>query len=524
MMRAAAIVLALGLSSGFGAEGTNVPAAELFVDGAVWRLQLEIPDDGMKSLRRDSRQYVRATLREGTNVWRHVGVRLKGATGSYRALDSKPAFTVSVDQFADGQRFHGLSRIQLNNSAEDPSYLHEKLGSELFRAARVPAPRVSHAVVELNRRRLGLYVLKEGFSAEFLAQHFARADGNLYEAEPDGGRDVNEPMRRNIGAGVNDRSDLHRLADAVAEPDLALRWARLSETLDMERFLSFMAMESLSVHRDGYGAARNNFRLYHDPATERFVFVPDGMDQVFGRADWLLQPRMAGVVASAVMETPSGQRAYRERAGTLFTNLFQVAALTNRVQTWAAGVTPGLTRAEARSLQREAADFCERIEKRALNVAGQLAEPQPASLRFTNGIASLNGWHPVTQPDGGKLDRVMTPDGRAVLRILAGPITSASWRTKVSLDPGRYRFEGLIRVSGVKPMRYGRHHGATLAVTGRKTPGARQLTGDADWTQVRAEFEITNRETDVELLCFLRASAGEACFDPGSLQLVRLGP
>jgi spore coat protein CotH len=359
-------LLALALSPHIRAD-TN-----LFADGAVWRVQLEITSEGLRSLRSNPRQYVRATLRDGTNTLRDVAVRLKGK-GSFRSVDDKASFTVDCDRFTAGQRFHGLSKFHLNNSVEDPSYLNEKLGSELFCAEGVPAPRVSHALVELNGRRLGLYVLKDGFAEEFLARHFQRTDGNLYEPEPGVAPDVTSPMKRNSGDGAGDGLDLKRLAAAAGEPDLALRWTALGEILDLDRFLTFAAMEVLSGHRDGYCLARNNYRLYHEPVSDRFVFLPDGMDQLFGRADFPVEPHMAGVVTKAVLETPAGRQAYRKKVASVFTKCFKVEALTNRVHSWSDAIAPKLTGAEARALRREADDLCERIRQRVLYVSRQLA-------------------------------------------------------------------------------------------------------------------------------------------------------
>src|SRR5205085_9247534 len=104
-----------------------------------------------------------------------------GGTGSFRPMEDKPALTLDFSRFKAGQKFHGVRRIYLNNSVEDPTYANEKIGSELFLAAGVPAPRVTRALVELNGRALGLYVLKEGFTEEFLARHFNRVSGELYE-------------------------------------------------------------------------------------------------------------------------------------------------------------------------------------------------------------------------------------------------------------------------------------------------------------------------------------------------------
>ena len=130
-----------------------------------------------------------------------VGLHIKGRVGSFRPIDDKPALTLSFDKFTPGQRFYGLRKVYLNNSVEDPTYLNEALGSELFRAAGVPAPRVGLAKVELNGRPLGLYVLKEGFAEEFLALYFRDPKGNLYDN--DTGHDVDERLaKHNAGKGA----------------------------------------------------------------------------------------------------------------------------------------------------------------------------------------------------------------------------------------------------------------------------------------------------------------------------------
>jgi hypothetical protein len=496
----------------------SASAGELFANDAVWSIRFEFPAGGLESLRRDSRTYVPATLREGTNILREVGVRLKGRTGSFRILDDKPAFTVSCDQFVPGQRLGGLSKFHLNNSVEDPSCLNEPLGGELFRAAGVPAPRVGHALVELNGRRLGLYVLKEGFAEEFLARHFAKTDGPLYD--PGAGGDITSLPRHEGSRAVEDAA-LQRLASAAQDPDATNRWRRLNGVLDLDRFLSFMAMEVLIGHRDGYCLAKNNYRLYHDPVSDKFVFLPAGMDQLFGRADLPVRPNMAGLVARGTMETPEGHQALRHRMQTLLTNVLQVATITNRLRQDASRLAAVLPKGEARALQGAVADLCERIRGRVLEAGRQLAAPEQEPLHFENGVARPGGWRAVDEPAGGRLDHTAAPDGRAALHLLAGPTTSASWRARVLLTAGRYRFEGLVCTAGVKPLRFGKNHGASLGAVGAKTSRPQSLTGETAWTKVEIEFDLNARETEVDLECALRASAGEAWFDVASLRLVR---
>lgn len=372
----AAIAVCLCLLVSVARAALATAPSAVFDSPAMVRLRLQLPAVAAGQLKAQPREYVRATVLEGSNVWNDVAVRLKGRTGSFRPVDDKPSLTLDFERFVPGQRFHGLARIHLNNSVEDPSLLHEWTGARLFREAGIPAARVAHAMVELNGRRLGVYVMKEGFTREFLAQHFARADGNLYEPEPGPGADVAGPMRRSLGSGDRDRADLGRLIDVASIPALDERWRRLGTVLDTNRFLTFLAMEVLAGHRDGYALARNNYRLYHDPETDRFVFIPGGMDNLFGRVKTALQPRMTGTIAAALMETPGGQAAYRERVRELFPRSFDVGDLTAAVRQRAAELERELPWRERRTLRREAEDLAERIELR-VRTAGEQIEQWP---------------------------------------------------------------------------------------------------------------------------------------------------
>ena len=126
--------------------------------------------------------------------------------------------------------------MHLNNSVEDPTYLNEYLGSELFRKAGLPAGKVAHARVELNGRDLGLYVLKEGLSEN--GELWKNAQGELYE--PELGHDVNEPLRMVFG-NESGRAKLQTLAAAGTQRDSGRGWQAMEKALDARQFGSFMA-------------------------------------------------------------------------------------------------------------------------------------------------------------------------------------------------------------------------------------------------------------------------------------------
>jgi spore coat protein H len=372
----------------------------------------------------------------------------------------------------------------------------------------------------LNGRSLGLYVLKEGFTEAFLARHFGRADGNLYDT--DLGHDVNLPMKRRLGRdSATKQTDLQRLAAAAIESDLSCRWQSLQQSLDIDGFLSFMAMEIMICHWDGYCLGQNNFRIYHDPGTDRIFFLPSGMDQLFSKADLTWKPDMAGLVARAITEVPEGRQLYAARFRSLLAALFVSERLTNRVNQLVAELRPFLKNAAFKEMRREAADLCVRIAEREINLKKQLSEPEPSIPEFENTAASLTGWKAFNEPGGGKTRESYGSDGQPAFQIVADSSTSASWRTTVRLNRGRYRFRGHARVIDVTPLAFGKSQGASLRVAGKPQRSA-NLTGTSAWTTLEADFEVSRAEEEVVLVCELRAGAGEVCFKKGSLVLLRL--
>jgi hypothetical protein len=499
------------------------PGAYLFAPtNALHRFEFELEQADLDSLRHNPRKEVRATLRHNGQAALKVGVHLKGRSGSFQDLSGKPSFTLRFDRFSPTATLDGLSKVHLNNSVEDPTYLNEAIGSALFLEAGVPTPRVTHALVTFQGRALGLYVLKEGFSKEFLGLHFADTDGNLYEhvTLPEG-----KAWRRESGGGPEGQLDLATLEKVCAEPDVQKRWALLAGVLDVERFLSFVALEILLVHRDGYALAVNNHWVYHDPARDQLVFLPHGMDQLLGRIDLPLRPRVSGPVARSVLELPAARTLYRTRLEMLFTNLLSNGKLVQRIQSTSAPLlaAPGLAPKLRQELQSQSNWLQQRAAARVSFVARQLQQAEQLPVRFTNGPVRLAAWRPMDVPPQGLADERPAPDGRNALHLLAGPVTSASWRCLQVLEPGRYEFLGLARTSGVKPLGFGRNQGAGLRVSGYPTSHTeRQLTGDTEWTPISVTFEVKGEESEVEFVCQLRGSAGQAWFELESLRLSRL--
>jgi hypothetical protein len=493
--------------------------AEVFAGDPVLSIQIAISAPDLEHLRQDSRDFVRARVAQGEVTYSNVAIRLKGSVGSFRPLDDKPGFTLDFSRFQSAARFHGLRRIHLNNSVEDPAYCNQQLGSELFRAAGIPAPRVGRAVVSLNGRPLGVYVLVEGFTEDFLWCYFKPPFGALFE--PGEGHDVNQRLKRTtLPAGGGDRASLRRLAQAVLERDPARRWSRLQNALDIDQFAKFMALEVMLCHRDGYCLARNNFRLYSNPESQKIVFLPQGLDQLFAVTELPWKPHLAGLVAQAFMEAHEGQEQYHRA----FTNLLRVALkpdlIGKRIDQLTDSLRASVGEPEFQAIKTGADALQRRVLLRQRFLEAQLAQPPARLLEFTDGAAGLTGWFKADQSEASRLDVALGPDNRQCLRIESLAAGSPTWRARALLGPGRYRFEGQARVEEVTGLGFGAHQGAGLRVAGqaRQSP---DLVGTSAWQWVSAEFEVSGNETEIEFICELRAKRGRTWFDCGSLRVVR---
>ncbi len=346
----------------------------LFNSKTVLTISIELSKESLDSLRRDNRKYVPATLKEGGKVYEKVAIHLRGAAGSSRGIDDKPGLTLNMDKFVDGQRFHGMDKWHLTNSVQDPSYANELICGELFRDAGVPAARFAHAIIEINGRKRGLYCIKEGYDAQFLKRHFGNSKGNFY----DGGflRDIDQSLDWSSGKkDVPEYSDLKALVAACNENDSKTRFDKISEVLDVERFISYLAMETITDDWDGYARARNNYRIYHDPKRNKIIFIPSGMDQMFRDPNSSIMPGYSGLVARRVIETPEGKKRYLTRLREIMQTVYKPEVRIKRLEELSTRLKTAMTPVDqgaANNVTNDIHRFQEAIRQRQKSIEEQI--------------------------------------------------------------------------------------------------------------------------------------------------------
>jgi spore coat protein H len=295
--------------------------------GAIPKVKITMDQENRKLLEKDPRKYVRVNIRIGDQSFTDVGLHLKGAAGSWRGWDDKPGLTLNMDKFTKNQVFRGLEKFNLNNGVQDGSFLQELLANELALAMGVPACRCTHAIVELNGRKVGLYVLKEGFDKSWLRRHFKNADGNLY----DGGflTDINGPLKLDSGTD-NGRKDLKELAKACQSGDANTKYAAVDKLLDIDSFCANAALQIVTADWDGYIRKPNNYRIYF-PANGKAVVIPHGMDQMWQNPQEGLWHGWGGMIANVVLNHPEGKKKTIAKLKELSEKHFTIEKMNKRI-------------------------------------------------------------------------------------------------------------------------------------------------------------------------------------------------
>ena len=506
---------------------------DLFEGDRVFEIDISIPQRGIASLRTYHwrswkgsglpRPKALATVKADGVVYTNVSVHLKGSAGSFRSVDDTPAMTLNFDKHVKDQLFRGHDKIYLNNSVQDRSYANEKICRELYNAAGIPTPRSTHAWVTLNGRKLGLYVLIEGFNKRFLKQHFEDVSGNLY----DGGflQDINSDLSVNSGKNQEDKSDLKALFRVCAERDVRKVFQWLPRMLDMERFYTLMALDVMTWNWDGYTMKHNNFRLFHDMKADRFIFIPHGMDQMFERTNGPIFPRFRGIVARSIVNLPAARVQVFDRMNALLGNEFEAEKINRRIQEITSAIQTFLREKDsyrAKRQQSSALSLQYQVTRRATFLKNELGAGSRVPKFGPTGSIRVSQWGPRIQFGQPSLDRTRQGN-RQLLRIAANSedqISMGRWSSMMTLKQGRYRFSGLMRTLGVKVMAQDVRGGASLRATGAGT--TRRLQGTQVWKPFYVDFVVEYPVKEVELGCELRASSGVVLFDLNSLILTKI--
>jgi hypothetical protein len=235
--------------------------------------------------------YIEASFRWRDVAFDKVGVRIKG-NSTARVNSLKKPLRIKFNEFTKGQKIEGIGSINLNNMNMDPSMVRESPYFDMARAAGMKAPRMNYAALYINNEFWGLYYLCEVINDDYLKHHFVKEqrDGWLYKGDigstfEDLGDDKS-PYKRTFEKKTHededDWSDLVALVAALNRTPKEQLAAELEKVLDIDSFLTALALDNMTVNLDSYVGMAQNFYIYRRPADNRFEWLVWDPSLAFG--------------------------------------------------------------------------------------------------------------------------------------------------------------------------------------------------------------------------------------------------
>lgn len=243
-------------------------------------------------------KFVHADLELAGKTFTNVAVRYKGNGTWMQSRGSlKHSLKIDLNQFVKGQKFAGLSKLNLHNNVTDASWMNEVLSHRLFRDAGVPAPRTAYARVyvtvpgKYDKEYLGLYSLVEDVDKEFVEANFRIKEGALFKPVTpapfaDLGNDwarYNQTYDPKTALKPEEKQRVIEFCKLLADASDNELAAKIGEYLDLDEFARFMAVTVWLSTLDSILTIGQNYYVYLHPRTHKLQFIPWDLDHSFGQ-------------------------------------------------------------------------------------------------------------------------------------------------------------------------------------------------------------------------------------------------
>lgn len=314
-------------------------------------------------------QYGSADITFNGKEIKNVGVRYKGNGTFWLGHEAgKYSFKIDFGEYVEGQEFSGLKKINFNNCVTDPSMLREALSYELFRRANVPSARTGWAELEVQvgeqqpARKMGLYLVVEQVDKRFLKRVYGSSQGLLVKPSHFGtfpylGTDWSA-YESALVPKTKPRPELAERLIAFSrllnEADDQTFESEIEHYLDMNEFLSFLAVNVLLSNLDSFLAGAQNYYAYLDPQTEKLQFLPWDLDISFGEFSMvgtaatrrnlsINHPEVgegSNLLIERILSVPRFREAYQDRLRELLETEFSEANWIQLIRTESEFIEP----------------------------------------------------------------------------------------------------------------------------------------------------------------------------------------
>lgn len=132
-------------------------------------------------------EYKSADVTINGETFNNVGIRPKGNSSLTSVANDSTTdrYSIKIDfgQYVDGQTYHGIRKLALNNNISDATYMKEAISYDIYNFLGIATPEYSYTDIKINGSDWGLYLGIEVIDERFIEKNYGEVSGNLYKPE-----------------------------------------------------------------------------------------------------------------------------------------------------------------------------------------------------------------------------------------------------------------------------------------------------------------------------------------------------
>jgi spore coat protein CotH len=277
---------------------TTIIDEEVFPHDEVIDVNIEIDEDIYEEMINNAadEEYVLANITYNGYTFNNIAIRPKGNSSLRDVAKSdgdRFSFKIDFNKYVDGQNLFGITKLNLNNLFSDDTLMAEYIGYDMLENIEAVASNTTYTSLSINGEYFGLYIAVEAVDERFLEENYGNFDGQLYKPDMGVGSDLayisDDP---DDYSGIFPQNDdmntdesfieLVKTIDEIIKNDGETEEYNLSNILNVDSFLKYLAFSTATVHLDAYQSGMShNYYLYFNTDTEKFEWISWDLNMIF---------------------------------------------------------------------------------------------------------------------------------------------------------------------------------------------------------------------------------------------------
>ena len=257
--------------SQFKTSSENNYAEALFYPLKVGSVEISMPEHA-----HEKKYHVCSVVINGER-FDNVGIRTKGASSLDDVTNMKSdrySFTLKLNKYRKGQKYHGMTKLLLNNNIWDATQMKDAIVYDMCRFIGLPASLTNYARITVNGKLHGCYLMVEAVDKHFCQRNYPGENTNIYKPYHNlayRGEDLKQYHEISDFAKVRgDEASMQRVVTALKSVD---EGKDIEKHVDIEAVMKYMALQTMAVNFDCM-TGKNTQNYYLREAGGKISLIP----------------------------------------------------------------------------------------------------------------------------------------------------------------------------------------------------------------------------------------------------------